>query len=114
MKKTSTFLALFIAGSLVAESVSLAWDYNPPAENVDVYKIYHSTTGGAPWSVIGSTTNNSIQFDRLETGQNSFYVTAINQAGESLPSKILTKQTEAEKRRRGTKSKKSKRVSVSF
>lgn len=113
MKKTSIFLALFIAGSLVAESLTLAWDHNPRAENVDIYKVYHATNLAGPWVVIGSTTNNRIQMD-LSDGDHSFYVTASRQALESDPSKIVTHQPFSNRPPRRTKGKKSNRFNVGF
>lgn len=78
---------LRIRGNAPVPLLGFAWDANPPAENVTIYKIYHGNAPGtyngvgSPVYVLNATTY------RISTvgfvGRNYFALTAVNESGES-------------------------------
>jgi hypothetical protein len=63
-------------------SIELAWDPNPPEENVTGYKIYYGNEPGSYTYVI-DVRNSTLKSVRLQKGyQYYFAVTAYNEAGQ--------------------------------
>src|ERR1051325_3100617 len=78
-------LCLF-AAVLQAGSVQLTWDGVPTATS---YRVWLSS-GTAPFAPIWSGSTNSAVWSFTATNVQRFYVTALNVAGESGPSNIVT------------------------
>lgn len=81
-------LAFILAASCAfAGSAKLAWDANPPAEQVTGYIVYHATNLTAGFSVFAVAITNSLTVSPLRSGEHYFFVTALNNRGlESDPS----------------------------
>ena len=76
-------------------SISLAWTDN--ANNETGYQIYQSTTGSnGPWVLVGTTGVNGKTFTATGLTRNTtywYYVVAINTAGPSAPSNVISATT---------------------
>jgi hypothetical protein len=73
--------------------VQLQWPIsNADADSIDSYKIYRSTSAGARFSYLATTSNikqgRYVDYDVQNNGTYFYYVTAVNKAGESNPSPI--------------------------
>jgi len=70
--------------SAAAREIVLAWDPNPPADEVTEYRVYEMT--GAGWALLGSTETPQWTVGDREPGYYEFAVTAVNYWGESVRS----------------------------
>lgn len=66
-------------------SVNLAWDSNPPAQNVTLYKVYRNGVFLANSTGVTFTDPNA-----SNTAPSTYHVTATNTSGESGPSNTVT------------------------
>lgn len=94
MKKlliTMLAAAFLSAGSLLAGTVSLAWDSNPSSDQVIRYSVYYLPPGATTFTkladVLAPTT--SYTTPSLSAGTYSFRITASNATGESVPSNTV-------------------------
>lgn len=83
-KLASAFVWLLSAALLVAGTVTLQWDPNPPSDQVTGYLVYQSD-GGQPYQLVGGTaTNTTITLPNIPWASGvvySWYVIATNAAG---------------------------------
>lgn len=63
---------------------AIEWDPNPPTDQVTQYRIYR-LAGGSPPKLEGTTTTTTFRPAKKGT----FYVTAVNGGGESIPSEEI-------------------------
>jgi hypothetical protein len=84
MKTLLAIITLFI--TITANGVTLVWDANDPAEMVNQYKLYRLHSG--VFTVVKTIVPpaHSVLLDPYLSGRTTFYVTAVNSSGESLPS----------------------------
>ncbi|HJT25153.1 MAG TPA: fibronectin type III domain-containing protein, partial [bacterium] len=74
--------------------VQLQWPVSgADEEGVESYHIYRSTSAGATFSYLGSTSNTRqgqyVDYDVKDNGTYFYYVTAVNKLGESDPSPVV-------------------------
>ncbi|GAA4717268.1 transglycosylase domain-containing protein [Brevibacillus fulvus] len=67
-----------------AGGMSLNWNSNAAADEVITYNVYYAPNPSEGFLLLGSVTDTSYFFDGVSSGQ--FYITAVNQIGESSPS----------------------------
>lgn len=88
-------VSLFVASVLPASALDLAWDDTNAPGVVTGFNLYFFQTNdpAALWNVgvtDGSTTQVNINDDNFQPGESyTFYVTAYNTRGESVPSEEL-------------------------
>ncbi|QZT35061.1 transglycosylase domain-containing protein [Caldalkalibacillus thermarum TA2.A1] len=71
-------------------SVQLSWQANPDDEQVEYYQVYYAANAQGPFKPLGQTHGTSYTHTSLAgAGDYWFYVTAVNRAGESPPSKAV-------------------------
>lgn len=93
IKTFALLLAWLLVSCGSSYAVSLQWDLNTGLDQVTAYKIYR--VGKSSNTMIGSVNGNTNTFsvDGLTIGKRTtFYVTAVNTIGESLPSSKVTVQ----------------------
>ena len=84
-------LATAFSSVAATNSVTLAWDPNPPTDAVVKYNVYTSTVGSTDGLAVQSTTGTNIVVTNLFMGKTyNFYATAVNNAHlESEPSDVI-------------------------
>lgn len=95
--KTLFALISLVALTLTAfgASVTLAWDANPPAENVSEYRIYEKV--GTNYVQVGFTTGTTITITGVASGTHTYVATAFNgiesdYSNEALANVVTTNQ----------------------
>lgn len=88
MKTLLAILLLFI--TLSVDAITLVWDPNPAGDMVTSYRIYRKQ--GNTFSVVKTVTAPTVSavIDPYLSGRTTFYVTAVNLTGESVPSAQIT------------------------
>jgi predicted phage tail protein len=84
MKRTLILIASLLTAT--AADLRLAWDNNPPADQVARYHVYQSDAAGTNWTRVATVATNAVTITNLPPGQYRFRVTATNAWGESQPS----------------------------
>lgn len=88
----STILVLTFSASAWAFNISFIWNANSPEDNVTEYRLYYQKEGDSNTSLAiipGNITTKDL--DNLDNGNYSFWLTAVNAYGESLPTPKITK-----------------------
>lgn len=67
-------------------AITLYWDPNPPAEEVQVYVVRQATNVLGPWSIVATPTTTNTIITLPVPGKWFWFVTASNFWGESVPS----------------------------
>jgi hypothetical protein len=85
------FALLSTLSTLAATSVKLAWDANPPGENVQAYIVHYGNAANAMASSVNAGTNLTVTVENLASGTNWYFnLTAQNDVGlESDPSETI-------------------------
>lgn len=73
-------LCVFGVASASALPVTLAWDPNPPAENVVAYRVYTSPTAAGPFTQVKEVTATQATLE-VALAPICFAVTAVNGLG---------------------------------
>lgn len=84
-----------LAISAFAEAVHLAWDANPPEDEVQAYYVHQSTNVAGPYLVVTNSATNAIRVWVPKADQYFWYVTASNFWSVSEPSNIANTPTVA-------------------
>ncbi|MEO3947566.1 transglycosylase domain-containing protein [Gorillibacterium sp. CAU 1737] len=74
-----------------ATGVHLTWQANAPDQNIQEYRLYYAATPEGPFEWKANTRQTEILYI-TGLGGGSFYITAVNDKGESNPSVIVTAQ----------------------
>ncbi|CAM2822526.1 transglycosylase domain-containing protein [Paenibacillus sediminis] len=73
--------------------VQLNWEANNETEKVTSYNIYYSDSQDGPFSKIDSSPAAQFDYTTMTPVKGWFYITAVNAAGESTPSKAIYYET---------------------
>ncbi|WP_058301728.1 transglycosylase domain-containing protein [Gorillibacterium timonense] len=74
-----------------AAGIHLTWTANPSEQNITEYRLYYAATPEGPFEWKANTRQTEILYI-TGLGSGSFYLTAVNENGESDPSVITTVQ----------------------
>ncbi|OEF99192.1 hypothetical protein BHF71_09770 [Vulcanibacillus modesticaldus] len=74
--------------------ITLTWDENPPDDYVTKYNIYYSSKLRGDYNLIGSSIKPEFSYELLTDKKGFFYVTAVNNKGESDRSRIIQVRTQ--------------------
>ncbi|ETT29414.1 penicillin-binding protein 1A [Paenibacillus sp. FSL R5-192] len=75
-----------VSVSALTQGLRIQWAASP---NADSYTVYYSETGSAPYTKIGTTAGNTMDYGVPASTSGWFKVSASNSAGESEPSAAL-------------------------
>jgi len=70
--------------------VELTWEANPAEDQVTQYKIYYRDSEDGEYKLIGTTSTTSYNHRSVPINKAYYYITAVNQQGESDPSETIT------------------------
>ena len=78
-----------LTGSASGLQVTLTWDLNPEDEKVEKYNVYYSRKSDGEFNLLGSSDENRFSYTLAIIGDAYYYISAVNEEGESEPSKII-------------------------
>lgn len=80
-----------IAGSISNSGTTLSWE---PVEGADIYKVYRKLSTDSAYTMVGSAVVPTLAVQGMSEGKSyDFYVTAVNDKGESEPSDVIVVRT---------------------
>lgn len=90
LKPRTIVAALLLLALSTAPAATLSWAPADPADQVTSWNVYQAIAPSTNFVLIATATTNTRFVAATTVGTYSWYVTAVSQWGESLPSNIVT------------------------